>query len=304
MKQFLPFRCLSPLAWQLVLSAFVLCICMGSAHAQINVNLEIKRRVFIVNEPVIANVTIQNNTGHDIMLADTQEGGQWFSFQIVTNEGRLVAPRNPNYELQPLPMKAGEAVKRTVNLTELYEIGDFGGYHITASIFFPSIGKYFASKRDNIEITEGHLVWKQTVGVPNSPETLGAYRTFSLLTLEHDRGKMLYVRVVGQDDGTIYGCYNLGRILDGFPPDAKFDSGNNLAVLQTLGQREYLFSRIGIDGNFIGQTSYSSIKAQPFLRKLENGTLQLVGAVRKPVNEQVAGENVPKLSDRPVGFPK
>ena len=150
---------------------------------QINVNLEIKRRIFIVNEPVIATVTIVNNTGHDIMLADTQEGGQWFSFQILANEGRLVAPRNPNYELQPLAMKAGESVKRSVNLNELYAIGEYGAYHITASIFFPPIGKYFASKRDNIEITEGRLVWKQTVGVPNSPEALGVYRTFSLLTL-------------------------------------------------------------------------------------------------------------------------
>src|SRR4051794_24571003 len=124
MKDFLPSRGLPPLAWRLTLCVLALSACVVSAHAQITVNLEIKRRMFIVNEPVIANVTIVNNTGHDIMLSDTQEGGQWFSFQIVTNEGRLVAARNPNYELQPLPMKAGEAVKRTVNLTDLYEIGD------------------------------------------------------------------------------------------------------------------------------------------------------------------------------------
>ena len=287
----------------MALAILALCACAAPLHAQLNVNLEIKRRVFILNEPVIATVTILNNTGHDIMLSDTQEGGPWFSFQILANEGRLVRARNANYELQPLPMKAGETVKRSVNLNELYEIGEFGSYHITASIFLPSVGKYFGSRKENIEITEGRLVWKQTVGVPNSPENLNVYRTFSLLTLEHDRGKMLYVRIVGQDDDVVYGCYNLGHILDGFPPDAKFDSGNNLAVLQTIGRRDYLFSRIGIDGNFIGQTTYTSVKGQPFLRKTGD-TLQLVGAVRQETVAQTAPGGNPKLSDRPPGLPK
>src|SRR3954452_8629329 len=56
--------------------------CVATAHAQVNVTLNIKRRIFVANEPVIATVTIVNNTGRDIMLADTEEGKQWFSFQI------------------------------------------------------------------------------------------------------------------------------------------------------------------------------------------------------------------------------
>ncbi len=277
----------------------------STAHAQLNVSLQIKRRMFLLNEPVIATVTIVNNTGHEIMLADTQEGGPWFSFQINGDNQHIVPPRDHNYELQPLPMKPGETVKRTVNLTELYELSDYGSYHATASIYFPPMARFFSSRPDNFELTEGRLIWKQTVGVPDSPESLGVYRTFSLLTLEHDKGKMLYVRVEGQNDGTIYGCYNLGRVLDGFPPDAKFDTGNNLAVLQTIGRREYLFSRVGIGGNFISQNTYVSLKAQPFLRKLQDGTLQIVGGIRqdpKPASTNPA--DAPKLSDRPAGLPR
>jgi hypothetical protein len=166
------------------------------------------------------------------------------------------------------------------------------------------MGKYFGSRKDNIEITEGRLIWKQTVGHPDAPESVGSYRTFSLLTLEQDRGKMLYVRVVGEEDGTVYGCYNLGHILDGMSPDAKFDLGNNLAVLQTVGRREYLFSRVGIEGNFIGQSTYTSVKSQPFLRKQPDGTLQLVGAIRQEPLAPGAAASMPKLSDRPAGLPK
>src|SRR4051812_19562341 len=81
---------------RVLIPLLVFCGCTAPLFAQLNVSLEIKRRVFIANEPVIATVTIVNNTGHDILLADTEEGGQWFSFQILANEGRLVRARNPN----------------------------------------------------------------------------------------------------------------------------------------------------------------------------------------------------------------
>ncbi len=129
-------------------------------------------------------------------------------------------------------------------------------------------------------------------------------RTFSILTLEHEKGKMLYVRIMGDDDGVTYGCYNLGRILDGTPPDAKFDSGNNLAILQATARKEYILTRIGVNGNFVGQTIYESIKSPPFLRKLPDGALQIVGAARQETPEKVSLQDAPKLSDRPPGFPK
>jgi hypothetical protein len=287
--------------WPVVLIClFASIVC---AHAQLALNLEIKRRMFLPDEPVIATVTIVNNTGHDIMLADTAEGGPWFSFQISTNEQRTVPPRVPNYELQPLAIKAGESVKRSVNLTDLFPISDFGPYHVVASVYLPSLAKFFSSRRDSFEVTEGRQVWKQTVGMPGTPENLNLYRTFTLMTLEQDRGKMLYARVVGDDDGVVYGCYPLGRILDGFPPDVKLDAGNNLNVLQSVGQKEYLFSRVAADGHFIGQTNYTSAKGQPYLRKLENGTLQLVGAIRQQ-SAQAAPEHIPKLSERPSNLPK
>lgn len=287
--------------WLLALLALVLL--SEQASAQINVTLSIKRRVFILNEPVIATVAITNQSGHDIMLADTDVGKQWFSFGIVC-EGRSIPPRDLNYELQPLPIRAGETVKRSVNLHELYEIGEFGAYRVTASIFLPETGKWFTSKPDPFEVTEGRLIWKQTVGIPDAPEGTEELRTFSVLTLQQEKGRMLYVRVVGQSEGVVYGCYNLGRILDGFQADVKLDSSNNLAILQANGNKEYLLSRISTQGRFLGQSTYLSRKGQPYLRRMADGALQIVGATRQEAAvAQVDAVDVPKLSDRPPGFP-
>jgi hypothetical protein len=285
------------LSWLLLLSMVV------TAEAQVNVSLQIKRRTFLVHEPVIATVTIVNQTGKDVMLADTEEGKQWFSFAVVGNGGRTIPARNPDYELQPLPIRAGETVKRSVNLNELYELGDVGSYRATASIFIAAAGKWFSSRPDPFDLTEGRVIWKQTAGDPDAPDNEVVERTFTLLTLEQDKGRMLYVRVVGESEGIVFGCYNLGRILEGYPPDAKFDSGNNLAILQATSRREYLLSRIGIGGNFVGQQVYTTTKGTPRLRKLEDGTLQIVGATRQEPVAKAALEDAPKLSDRPPGFP-
>jgi hypothetical protein len=291
----------SPRRWRALFFLAVL-LAAVSAQAQLTVDLQLKRRLYMINEPVLATVTLGNQTGRDLVLADTQEGGPWFSFQIVATDGRIVPPRRADYELEPLSLHAGETVKRTVNLNELYAMGDYGSYRVKASIYVAPAGKYFGSKQLPMELSDGRKIWTQVVGVPGENEAATSNRKFALLTLESEGAKMLYVRIQGADDDTIYGCYNLGKMVDGVPPDAKFDSGNNLAVLQLIGPRTYLLSRIGVNGNFLGQGTYITPKSQPYLRKTASGALQIVGATREVVASNKPPDNAPKLSDRPPGF--
>jgi hypothetical protein len=273
-------------------------------RAQLSVDLTLERSMFILHEPVVATVSVTNNSGEDIMLADTEVAGPWFSFGIKSDTGRRVPPRDAHYELQPLSLKAGDTVKRTVNLHDLYALDDFGDYMAQASIFFPPIGRYFTTKACRLIVTEGTIVWKQTIGVPDAADADNSYRSFTLLTMEHEKGKDLYVRVQGKDDVNTYGCYDLGPIIANFPPDAKFDSSNNLWVLQLVGEKTFFLSRIGARGDFQGQSTYITPKSIPYLRRQPNGALQIVGAYPKPrMTPAIAAEQAPKLSDRPANLP-
>ena len=118
------------------------------------------------------------------------------------------------------------------------------------------------------------------MGVPDGHEG-DRYRTFTLLTMEEQGTEDALRAPARADTGTVYGCYNLGRMVAGFQPDAKFDAGNNLAVLHLIGPKTYSLSRIAIDGKFQGQDTYVTPKTQPFLRRAASGALQLVGAVRQ-----------------------
>jgi hypothetical protein len=86
---------------------------VAPAYGQLSVDLQIKRRSYLRYEPLLATVAVTNLSGRDLTLRDGD--GQWFGFQIHTGEeSGLVPPRNTDYGLDPLEIKAGETVKRTV----------------------------------------------------------------------------------------------------------------------------------------------------------------------------------------------
>lgn len=287
--------------WLMLL--FLVAAKVSPAHAQVGVQLSLKRRAFLAHEPIIATVTLSNTSGRELLLEDTPEL-QWFGFQVNGMDERIIPPRNPDYGLDSVQLQAGETVRKSVNLNELYALGDLGTFKVRATVFVGSMKRYFTSRPIPIEITEGRLLARQAAGVPEGLVHAGAIHLFSLLTHYHDEGRMLYVRVQDRDDGTVFGTYVLGRLIDGAPPQAAFDVGNNFYVLHLSGRQEWMLTKIGVNGEFMGQTKYSAAKSRPTFRKLADGTLQIVGG-RKELPVAKTPETAPiKLSDRPAGLPR
>jgi hypothetical protein len=270
-----------------------------TARAQITVGVSIKQRFHILHEPIVATVSLTNMTGHDITFSDTEQF-QWFAFRIMAENERLITPRSQRYKVPPLDVKSGETVKRSVDLAELYELGEYGTFRIMANVYYDGLDKFFSSKPTHVEITEGRTIFRKVAGVPEGMPGAGQMRVFSLLA--HQRGEVntLYVRVEGKDDGTIFCTFPLGRLLDGVPPQAEFDSANNLYVLQLMGTRAYTLTKITPNGQFAGQTNYGAPKTRPTLRRTADGALQIVGGRREEKLAQVPDTAPPpKLSDRP-----
>ena len=285
----------------LLLVACGLCAAV-TARAQITVGIAIKERFHILHEPIVATAIVTNLTGRDITLSDTPQY-QWFGFRITTEGDRVIPPRNLRYNLPPLSVKAGETVKRSINLQQLYELGDFGTYRVQATIYYDGLDKFFISRPTHVELTEGRTIWRKTAGVPEGQPSAGQMRVFSLLA--HQKGEIntLYIRVEDKDDGSIFCTLPLGRLLDGVPPQAEFDSANNLYVMQLIANRSYVMTKITPNGEFAGQTAYSAPKTRPTLRKTADGALQVIGGRREAAVAQNAAAPIPKLSTRPAGLP-
>lgn len=274
------------------------------AHAQIAVSLSIKERIHIRHEAILATVTVTNNTGRDIVLEDTRQS-QWFGFRINGADDHFIAPRDLNYRLEPLPIRAGETLKRTVNLNDLYPLGEFGTYAVRANIYFSGLDRYFTSRPTHVEITDGRVIWQRSAGVPEGEKDAGQTHVFTLLTHQRGEQNLLYVRVENQNESSVFCTNPLGRVIDGVAPDVQLDSRNNLYVLHLIAYRRFALSRISVHGDFLGQTYYTVPKSRPYLRKQPDGSLQLVGGQREEVAQNPTKLPPPaKLSDRPPGLPQ
>ena len=102
--------------------------------------------------------------------------------QIETVDGRPLPPINPHYQNQTVEIEAGQRLARSINITPLYPLSEFGTYRVRAAVYVSQLGKYFVSPQLNIEITEGRQLWQQTVGVP---EGLGQGRARTFTVLAH-----------------------------------------------------------------------------------------------------------------------
>ena len=270
------------------------------AAAQVNVNIEVKRRTYIRYEPLL--VTVTNLAGRDLLLEDGES--QWFGFTVLRGDTQMVvAPRDPNYSLDPMELKIGETVKRTVNLNQLYPITEYGIHRLRATIYVKSLNKFFTSRTANVDITEGRTVWKQTVGVPETMPNSGQMHDMTLLAMQGSQHQYLYCRVTDPDTGNVLCMQRLGHMIDNTQFDAKLDATNTLHVLQLVGPKTYALSQIGVNGELHGQWMYDAPKVKPYLRRDGTGNLDIVGATRR-VEAAKNAPPAPKLSDRPANLPK
>jgi hypothetical protein len=288
----------------LLACAAVLLLLAPSLHAQVQVQLKIARHLFMCYEPIIATVSITNLTGRDLTLAD-QPPEKWFGFDILNSEDSPVPPRATEYHLEPLTIPAGETVKRSVNLVNLYPVTDFGTYRVRAAIFVSVLNRYVSSLPVPIEVSEGKTLWQQTVGIPDGQQNAGQYRSYELLSFRQLKDNVLYLRVEDRDAGTVYGTYPIGRLINGYDPQVELDSLNQLHVLQMVEPKSYYYTRVGPNAEWLGQQAYIETKTRPHLKKLADGDVNVFGGQVVEEKSQAAANAVvgPKLSDRPAGLP-
>lgn len=273
-------------------------------HAQVTVDMTIKRRLFVIYEPIMVTVSITNRSGRDLTLQDN--GGQkWFSFQITNGDGQVIGPVNADYQLNPLVVPAGQTVRRSLNLTALYNVREFGNYRARASVYSAESRQYYSSTPQQFQITDGRVIWQQNLGVPDGQPGAGATRTVSLMIFRPDNANVLYIRVQDKDAGIVYTTSPLGKMLAGFTPDVQVDRNNQVHVLQLFGAKAFVYTIVGLNGEFVDQLTYNAVNSRPELKKTADGEVIVRGGdVDKPVATGTAAPNVPKASDRPAGFPQ
>jgi len=274
----------------------------GNAFGQIQVELKLPRLQYIAYEPVVANLTITNLAGRDVDLRDSN-GQAWFGFEVNGNENQSIAPLSKT-STEPLNVAAGKRVTRKINLTPLFGVHDFGTYRVRAHIYFADLNKFFYSQTKVFEITDARPIWQKTVGVPQSEDTSGNARTYSIMTNRFPDHTSLYVRVEDKDSGIVYATYSLGQVVGFDQPQAEFDRANQLHVLYCAAPRTWAYARVGLNGKLVSRASFAETKTRPRLVHSDDGVVKVAGGmIDRPMNQETR-VTAPKLSARPPNAPK
>lgn len=274
------------------------------AAAQIQVEVSLARRTYMLYEPLVATVTLTNQAGRDVTFEDLP-GKQWFNVEITTLDGQVLQPYDPNYKLHSLTVPAGQTLKRKIDLSPLFPIRGIGTHRMRANVYLADSDKFYGSSYATFDIAEGQMIWSQEVGVPGSNS---AIRQVSLLTFQRPDSLMLYARVRdGAGGTTMYSTQSLGHILSGGMPEAFLDQQNTLHVLQEAAPSAYRYTQINVDGERLNQQVYNKVgQNRPKLIKSPNGDVEIHGGQLQLAQTQGAATapvREPKLSDRPTGLP-
>ncbi|MEI6344715.1 MAG: hypothetical protein WCP41_05065 [Verrucomicrobiota bacterium] len=284
------------------LSAVMLISLTLTLRAQLLVDFSLQRNLYIAYEPLLATVRITNLSGGNLLLADV-EGKKWFGFQIETLDGRPIPPIDPNYEIEPVQIGAGESITRTVNLTPLYPLGDYGSYRVRATVYAAELGGYFSSPPMTVEITEGRMLWQQVVGVPGMGQGRGSERTITLLAQRLPDKTDLYLRIQDKNAGIVYCTSRLGDFISYGKPQVLLDSTNSIHILQNSAPRLFVYSKVGLDGKILSRISYNAPKTRPTLARSADGTISVFGGIPFDPHATPPPFQIAKLSDRPVPLP-
>jgi len=282
---------------RLLTVCFLLFALLPTLQAQFNVELQMTRTLYMVHEPILAKISITNLSGKDQNFT-SRPGRPWFGFEIFAGVNKLIPPNNPDYQLGDLYVPAGKTVSRNMNLTPLYSLQEYGPHSVKAVLYNQEQDQYYTSTRRAFEITEGLLLWKQSVGVPATNST----HTYSLLSHRLPRENRLYVRIIDETGGRVVSCFSVGRIVTFAPPTYILDGQNNLHILQMIGPKAYLYTEVSPTGEILSRVSYVDGKSNPRLQKKESGLVSVRGGKVDAPIPPGQRPKVPRLSDRPAGI--
>lgn len=292
-----------PTGLALVAGFLLLAGAAEEAAAQVRVDIAFKRKLYVMYEPLIATVTINNLSGRPLLL-ENSDHHHWFGFNIESADGRIIPPINADYALAAAAVGPGEKLTRSVNLTPLFPLHEFGLYRVKASVYAAAFARYFSSPPLAVEITDGRPIWQEVVGMPGNggePDL----RTITLLSHKLSRSTRLYVRIENREHGRVYATHQLGQFLTFGRPEVLLDVDNQVHILQNTLPKQFLYTHLGLSGEILAQQAFSDAGSRPRLVKEAGGTVKVAGGrpftpgVEDPQDEATTD----KLGDRPVPLP-
>jgi hypothetical protein len=284
-----------------ILTPLILLLGSLVGSAQLNVHLAIERNQYLAHEPVHAVVTITNRSGKALELFSEKKGliaHSWLNFSMRTGGGRPL-PKLTNSVFQKAVLPAGQAIKRRVNLNQIFGISRVNAYSVSASIRQPGIDTMtYSSNSAHFNVAGGIEVYRQPFGVPNSSASKREYR---VLTFNDGRKTSIYASVMNTLSGRSISTFRISDALLFKRPQCVLDGKNQLHILYLGNPTIFVHAIVTEDGN-MDKPKYIKVgsSGDPRLVSFANGQVAVSGGIAyDPVKAAAARNKIRKATDRP-----
>ena len=109
-----------PLGLFIISVALAMLFISHKADAQLIVEMKLLKTHYLSYEPMIANVTVYNRAGNDLVLGGPMGKG-WMAFDVY-RDGQLLSPRTIGGKFETMLLKAGRSITKKVDINKLYPV--------------------------------------------------------------------------------------------------------------------------------------------------------------------------------------
>ena len=267
---------------------------LGSARAQIAVEIKLDQDEFLSGEPIIAAVRVSNRSGRTLRLG---EDSGWLSLSAQGEQGMFVEKTGDVPAESPFDLESAHVATKPLDLASCFNFIQPGRYGVVATVRIKGWEAEFSSKRASFEVLKGTRLWQQEFGVPGSGNGEPEMRKYALQQANYLHATQLYVRVTDALEARIFRVFQLGPIVPFGKPEVQVDKWSNLHVLFQTGQRSFLYSVVNPSAKLVIRQSYDYYAdSRPKLALDDKADIIVRGGIRHTMPTDLP----PRLSEVPT----
>ncbi|MBK8094569.1 MAG: hypothetical protein IPK32_22040 [Verrucomicrobiaceae bacterium] len=273
----------------------------SSAAAQYATNLTLQKNSFLVNEPVLAVVTITNRSGADVILGGTGARA-WMQFTFEDAQGRVLAPVTIGSK-GAISLKAGGTTQHTVEIEGASATSSVGTYYARGAVFHPPSGQYYETNRARISVTDSKPMFDEGFGVPKGFPSAGRARRYQAIIFRDIDSVTLYARLVDDRTKENLSTRLLGPIMHSIQPQMSVDAKNNFQLLFMASPGIFCHTTVKPDGKVARRSYYKDIEgSRPTMVLTRDGARIVGGEYFDPAKQTDPNKGIRKSSERPDGL--
>ena len=238
------------------IAALVLMTVALPAAAQVSMELQLNRSVYMQYEPVYAKLKLRNYSGQPLVFGVADELKGEVLFEIT--RGTETVAKIPAKDI-PVSMNIlmpGASLELVVPISQYYQIEKLGTYRVHAYLKHKMLKDMFRSNECRFEVNPGVEVWKRTVGIPDMLRVGEAdsgkkqqeikERTFSLRVMGENAVKHYYLVI--EDKQYVYAVLRVGREVGMERYKVEVDMLSRLHLLIPISPKLFRYAIVNLDG--------------------------------------------------------